>query len=593
MRRRAPAAVASTLVAIASLLAPATARGADAEIPDSVKRFEKRVTEVVERCRPAFVAIGGGSGVIVSPDGWVVTNHHVAGGQKKWTIFRPGGFEHTATVRGHDEIGDITLLKIEDWVGGPLPFVPLGDSDALRVGQWVFALGNPWGFAEHDAEPTVTLGIVSAFHRYQGGYGDAIQTDAAVNPGNSGGPLIDLDGAVMGINGRIAVRFGERRNTGIGYAISAVQIARFLETLRNAGGEKVDHGAVNGLLLEEPPARSAEPPTGVIVRRVADGAKAGEAGLKAGDRIVEAAGYPVINELRWKGIVSTFPVGSSIEVVVMRAVAGDPDGPGARVTVTIEIEKGRSDDELTPGGNLPPSPNTPFVGLDFGEITMDGVIITGVYDGSPADEAGVLPGDVITHWNGAEALDRFQLDSLLSGERFGNSVTIRILRGQTAMTVELSVVNSSEHEGARLKARPTPGGGGAPDGGEEGPDGGKPEGGGPPAPSGPRPTPEALGLVLGDVDDTGTGIVVEEVTPDSASAKAGIAAGDVIGKWDGRQPVDYFDLDDRIRRSAPGSTVTVTVWRKGKAIEVPFPIPGGAPPEGDGDDGEDGDDGDE
>ncbi|MDF1662236.1 MAG: trypsin-like peptidase domain-containing protein, partial [Planctomycetota bacterium] len=186
----------------------------------SARRFEKKLVALVKRIRPAVIAIGGGSGVIISEDGWVLTNHHVAGNEDKtWTIRLPGGRFYDAKITGKDVIGDITLLKIT--TKDKLPFLPLANSDRVKVGEWVFAMGNPWGFAGVKNLPTVSLGVVSAVHRFQGGYGDAIQTDAPINPGNSGGPLINFKGEVIGINGRIAFRFGQRSNTGVGFAIPA------------------------------------------------------------------------------------------------------------------------------------------------------------------------------------------------------------------------------------------------------------------------------------------------------------------------------------------------------------------------------------
>ena len=553
-------------VATSGSLSPLAAN--DVEIPPEVAAFEQRVISVVEKTRDAFVCVGGGSGVIISADGWVVTNHHVTGDTKKFTLRRPNGHRHEATVRGFDSEGDIALLKIEDWLGPPLPHVELGDSDALIPGQWVVALGNPWGFAEESAEPSVSLGVVSAIHRFQGGYGDAIQTDAALNPGNSGGPLLDLDGRLIGINGRIAARFRERRNSGVGYAISAVQIRRFLAQLQRGG--RVLHGSITGVVVEDRPAidSAPHPPTGVVVRKVSEDSPAWAAGLRPGDEILETAGYPVPNVLRWQGIVSTFPRGNEIDLLVSRPGA-DQDTASSRLTLKVALSEPTPSDELTPGGNLPPAPGTPFVGLDLGASTLTGVMVSGVYEGSPADRAGIRPGDVVSHWNDTEAVDRFQLETLLSGGRFGDRVRIRLERGQEARDITVKIENASGYQGAKLKTRPTP---------QPTPPG-QPAPPSPELPAGPRPTPEALGLVLGDLDAQGQGIVVEEVLADKPAAAAGFETGDVIVKFAGSRPMDFFDLDERIRKAAPGTTVNVEVMRSGSRHSLKLSIPTGTPEE--------------
>jgi S1-C subfamily serine protease len=184
---RGAAALALTLLL---LLAPARAQDTAASIAKA-RELEAAVEAVVDRAEPAYLVIGGGSGVLISDDGWAVTNHHVVAtnkiGDRLW-VRRASGERLRARLIGWDPRGDIALLKCD--AKRPLPFLPLGDSDALRIGDLSIALGNPYGFASppstRDAEPTVTLGIVSAIHANRQNYSDAIQTDAAINPGNSG-----------------------------------------------------------------------------------------------------------------------------------------------------------------------------------------------------------------------------------------------------------------------------------------------------------------------------------------------------------------------------------------------------------------------
>jgi hypothetical protein len=222
----------------------------DDEALRKVLETEARVRSCVERAKPAYVFFGNGSGVCVAPDGWVLTNFHVAGDRDGQRVRMTGGKVFTADVVGWDPHGDISLCKLRD--AKDLPFCGLGDSDGLQVGDPVIAVGNPFLLGNGSWEPTITLGIVSALHRYMDnpGYFDAIQTDAQINPGNSGGPLLALDGRVVGINGRIDIkRFMNRVNTGIGYAIPARQIQRYMKAFKEGG--RVWEGYIHGLTYGE------------------------------------------------------------------------------------------------------------------------------------------------------------------------------------------------------------------------------------------------------------------------------------------------------------------------------------------------------
>jgi len=209
-------------------------------VQDPVRTLEKKVQETGRKVSDAFVFIGGGSAVLISPDGWFLTNHHVGGTMDKGTtVWLSDGRSFRAKLVCTDPVGDLALFKLQD-VKEKLPHVEFGDSDALEVGQYVVAVGNPFGLATTPAPdrrryPSVSLGVVSARHRYQQNYGDCIQTDAAVNPGNSGGPLVTLDGRLVGINGRIATRYMNRVNSGVGFAIAANQVKRFLPEMMEGG----------------------------------------------------------------------------------------------------------------------------------------------------------------------------------------------------------------------------------------------------------------------------------------------------------------------------------------------------------------------
>lgn len=301
-----------------------------------VLAFQERIQKLVETVRPAFVFIGDGSGVCISRDGWVLTNHHVAGPTgREWEVRFTGGKAYAARVVGHDPLHDISLLKID--TPDLLPFLELGDSDAMQVGQHVIAVGNPFllgsgegsrpvgvgapaGRTDGNWEPTITFGIISAMHRHQDAYSDAIQTDCQINPGNSGGPLINLQGRIIGINGRIATRTHNRVNTGIGYAIPSNLIRNFMDAYK-AGG-RVRRGYIDGIVItncgHEGYEHAGEYGDGVLVVGVSEPSPASKAGLREGDIIVRIAGHRVFNDNRFHGVLSTFPQGATVPVVVRR-----------------------------------------------------------------------------------------------------------------------------------------------------------------------------------------------------------------------------------------------------------------------------------
>ncbi|RMG17189.1 MAG: PDZ domain-containing protein [Planctomycetota bacterium] len=372
---------------------------------------EEALVALIERVSQAFVAIGGGSGVIISPEGEIITNDHVAGSREvgqQWTVIQPGGRFRQATLVAKDPRGDIALLKMVQ--PGPYPYVPLGDSDALEVGQRVLALGNPFGFSKNGT-PHASVGVISALHRYQGGYSDAIQTDTPINPGNSGGPLIDMQGRLVGINGRIAVRFGTRANTGVGYAIPANQIRAFLPTLR-AGGV-VSHGKIEGLSLREAPGAG-----GAMVRAVRPGSSAARAGLREGDLIVAAGGRPVSSPRRFQGIVGTLPAGAPLPIRVRR---GEEE-----LEVSVELSP-RDRRLITKGAYM-------GVVLAPGE---GGAEIEEVVAGSPAATAGLQTGDVIRLIDGQRVRNARTVVDYVATKTPGTKITLTVLRGEANLEIEL------------------------------------------------------------------------------------------------------------------------------------------------------------
>lgn len=288
---------------------------------DRILKRQDQLRSVIDQVSPAFVFIANGSGVCISEDGWILTNHHVAGNNRTHQVHFSGGRSYPAKVIGFDPYGDISVLKIENEKG--LPFCDLGDSDQIKIGQPVIAVGNPFLLGRQNWQPSITYGIVSALHRYMDnpGYFDAIQTDAQINPGNSGGPLITLEGKVIGINGRIDIkRFRNRVNTGIGYAIPSNQIRRYLTKFK-AGG-RVREGYLSGVTVGEcgDPRyeNTLEYGDGVFIAGLEEESPAAKSGLQLGDIIVGGEKYPIHNLNRFHGVMANWPQGEKILIHVKR-----------------------------------------------------------------------------------------------------------------------------------------------------------------------------------------------------------------------------------------------------------------------------------
>ncbi len=294
--------------------------GPGADPDDPTARFFERFFGQSPQGR-AVPQRGAGSGFIVSADGLVVTNNHVVEGAREIVVTLADREEYAATVVGRDPKTDLALLKIAP--RKELPAVPLGDSDTLRVGEWVVAIGNPFGLSN-----TVTAGIVSAKGRVIGAgpYDDFIQTDASINPGNSGGPLFNLRGEVVGINTAI-VASGQ----GIGFAIPAGTARRIVADLKTAG--RVARGWL-GVSVQEidgslQRALSLPDRKGALVAGVAPEGPAHRAGLRQGDVIRRFDGRPVDDSTHLPAAVAATPAGKQVAMTVLR------DGKEVELTVTI------------------------------------------------------------------------------------------------------------------------------------------------------------------------------------------------------------------------------------------------------------------
>ena len=333
------------------------------------------LTELCVQVRPAFVFIAGGSGVIVRPDGLMLTNDHVIGPKRSFTVRIGDGRSFRARLLGRDPHGDLAALELDLPEGETVPWLPLGDSEALRVGDEVVAVGNPFALGVLDQSPTFTVGIVSALHHTQGTYTECIVTDAELNPGNSGGPLVTMAGEVVGINGQISTRFGLRSNTGLGFAISSRQVRLWLPRLEVAGGDEVRHARLAGLEWEPADRTAAE---SVLVKDVADGSPAAAAGFRPGDQIVSLDGAAVVNRQRLEGLLGIYPDGQRVSVAVVRD----------RIEMSLEVM-------LT-------APQRAKLGLSLERARGSDLSarVETVDAGSAAESAGIRPGDTIVAWGG-------------------------------------------------------------------------------------------------------------------------------------------------------------------------------------------------
>ena len=241
-----------------------------------------------------------GSGFIISPDGYIVTNEHVVKNATRVIVTMTDGSKRSAKIIGHDNQTDIALLKID---GDKLPYCKLGDSDSILVGEWVIAFGNPFGLFDINDKPTVTVGVVSSVGMNLAkigsrNYSSMIETDAAINPGNSGGPLVDADGKIIGVNTMIYTGGVSQSYIGYGFAIPINKVKRVVDELKKNG--KVVHDSWIGLELQSVDQQIAKyfglsEPSGALVNNVETGSPAEKSGFKPGDLILKYQGKPVRN----------------------------------------------------------------------------------------------------------------------------------------------------------------------------------------------------------------------------------------------------------------------------------------------------------
>ncbi|TGN41045.1 DegQ family serine endoprotease [Marinobacter confluentis] len=367
-----------------------------------------------------------GSGFIVSSDGYVLTNNHVVEGADEIIVRLNDRRELPARLVGTDPRSDMAVLKIED--GDDLPVVQIGRSRDLKVGEWVLAIGSPFGF-----DYTVTAGIVSALGRSlpSENYVPFIQTDVAINPGNSGGPLFNLDGEVIGINSQIYTRSGGFM--GVSFAIPIDDAMNVFRQLRDEGS--VSRGWL-GVLIQEVNRDLAESfglkrPRGALVAEVMAGSPAEDAGLQSGDIVLQYEGEDVALSSDLPPMVGRTPVGETASLQVLRG--------GKTINVDVEIGRLPEDGQArasSPAERGSPSSSAPL-GLsveplpseiaDAWDLSSGGVLVTNVAPG-PAREAGIRPDDVITELNRQPigSLDDFA--DVVESLPEDSAVSVRVIR---------------------------------------------------------------------------------------------------------------------------------------------------------------------
>ena len=364
-----------------------------------------------------------GSGVVVSKDGYILTNNHVVEGADSINVRMSNFEEYEAKIIGRDPKTDVALIKISPKTD--LPIITFGDSEKLRVGDWVIAIGNPFGF-----EQTVTAGIVSGKSRSigNGAYANFIQTDASINPGNSGGPLFDIHGNIVGINTAIYSQSGG--NIGIGFAIPINMAKNVMEQLRDTG--TVTRGFLGVMIQHVTPELAEqfklERPIGALVGEVTPKSPADKGGIEPGDVIIGYDGREITQMSMLPSFVAQTPVGKTVDVVLIRK------GKEKRLKVKIaKLEEesavmAAEDSEVTESLGLAVQEITPELAQTLGIEETQGLLVANADPGQPAYEAGIRRGDVILEVNRKPVSNMQTYVKIIQSIKKGESILFLIKR---------------------------------------------------------------------------------------------------------------------------------------------------------------------
>jgi serine protease Do len=383
------------------------------------------ITTVNARDRLGVSGRSTGSGFVLTPDGLVVTNNHVVAKAKQIAVRLADGREFSAEVIGRDASTDVALLRLRDVGREELPAVYLGDSDRLEVGDWVVAIGNPFGL-----DHSVAHGMISAKERVLGVgvFDDFIQTDALINPGNSGGPLFNMRGEVVGVNTAIM-----SQGQGIGFAVPINMVKDLLPNLRENG--RLERGWL-GVNIDD--VRTSQDGRSLLIEDVYRLSPAANAGIRPGDRVVAINGKPIGSYLQLMRKVALSAPGTEAKLTLMRGnetqeVAVKLSERPAPETLQALASPG-SVDEL----GMVLQDLAPDVAGQMGYEPYTGVLVTGVVPRSPAASAGLTAGDLVTEVNRRKVKDIAGMRSALEKGGAGSNVLLRVQRGDVQQYMAIS-----------------------------------------------------------------------------------------------------------------------------------------------------------